>query len=87
MKTLEEIQSDIKQSVDWIHDCLVKDGTLIVEESYYMSENEKNDDDCCDNARENGEYFIDKYPQLKMTNYYCHRHKYSIVEFKLKKSF
>jgi len=49
-----------------------------------MEEYEKNSDDCCDEARENGEMIIDEFKNLEIYNYYCHRNKYAIVELKIK---
>jgi len=81
---LESIKSEIIIKYDWISSIFIEDGDLVIEEEYYMGSNEKNDDDCCDTARENGEMIIESFPMLEISNYYCHRHKYAIVELKLK---
>lgn len=78
-----EVLLGIKKEFDWIENSFIEDNKIIIEEEYNMSENEKNDDDCYDKARENGEMIIKKYPMLEITNYYCHRHKYAIVELTL----
>ena len=82
--TLEEIKNKILIEFDWIYNCLIDDNEIIIEEEYEMSEDEKNSDDCCDVARENGEMIIDKFPMLEISNYYCHRSKYAIVNLRMK---
>lgn len=82
--TLEEIKSKILIEFDWIYNCLINDNEIIIEEEYEMSEDEKNCDDCCDVARENGEMIIEKFPMLEISNYYCHRSKYAIVNLRMK---
>lgn len=83
---LEGIISSILVEFDWAHNCFIfiENGEIIIEEEYEMSESEKNSDDCCDVARENGEIIIDKFPMLEVSNYYCHRSKYAIVNLRLK---
>ena len=82
--TLEEIKNKILIEFDWIYNCFIDDDEIIIEEEYEMSEDEKNSDDCCDMARENGEMIIDKFPMLEISNYYCHRSKYAIVNLRIK---
>jgi len=82
--TLEEIKNKILIEFDWIYNCLIDNNEIIIEEEYEMSEDEKNSDDCCDVARENGEMIIDKFPMLEISNYYCHRSKYAIVNLRMK---
>lgn len=83
--TLEEIKSKISTEFAWVCDNIfIEDGEIIIEEDYEMGEDEKNSDDCCDTARENGEMIIEKFPMLEISNYYCHRSKYAIVSLKLK---
>lgn len=79
-KRLNEILSVI---IGDYHNVFVENGTLIVEDEF-IDTGCKNDDDCSDLARENGEELIEKYPELEISDYCCHRHKYSIVELKLK---
>lgn len=81
MKKLKELKEKIQKN-DGFYNVFVEDNKIIVEESYY-NDDEKNDDDCCDLARENGEMIVKKYPELMIHDYYCHRHKYSIVTLKL----
>lgn len=82
METLEQIREKI--SLEFNHFVIfVEDNEIIVEEEYEMSENEKNDDDCCDEAHDNGRMIIEKFPILEISNYYCHRHKYAIVALRL----
>lgn len=85
MNKLEILKQKIILKFDWIYNIFIEDNTLIVEETYEMSENEKNSDDCCDVARENGEMIIKEFPELEIIEYYCHRNKYAIVELKIKK--
>lgn len=81
---LEEIASQIKLKYSDIFDNIfVEDGTIVCEE-YYTDNDCKNDDDCCDKARSNGEILIEVFKMLEISDYYCHRHKYAIVELKLK---
>lgn len=84
--TIEEIKVEIPKKFDWIDpiELEIHDGMLVFEEDYEPSEDEKNSDDCCDTARENGEMIIEKFPMLEIHNYYCHRFKYAIVVLKLK---
>jgi len=82
--TLERILSEISLKYDHFSSVFIEDSDLVIEEEYYMGSDEKNDDDCCDTAREIGEMIIKYYPMLEISNYYCHRHKYAIVELKLK---
>lgn len=81
---LEDILSDIKNKYNWIENAFIEDNKIIIEGSYDMGIDEKNDDDCCDVARENGELIIKDFPMLEISEYYCHRHKYAIVELKIK---
>lgn len=79
--TLEDVCKEIPRIVasNSVH---LENGIITVEQEYEMDENEKNDDDCCDVAREMGDDIILALPFLEVSNYYCHRHKYSIVELK-----
>ena len=82
---LEEIKSKISIEFAWICDNIfIEDDEIIIEEDYVMGEDEKNSDDCCDTARENGEMVIEKFPMLEISNYYCHRSKYAIVSLRMK---
>lgn len=81
---LETLKAKIINDFMWIDNCFIENDEIIIEVDYFMSEYEKNDDDCCDIARENGETIIEKYPMLEISDYYCHRHKYAIVNLKLK---
>lgn len=56
---------------------------LTVEQDFQATGEEKNDDDCCDEARECGEEIVEAFPQLELIRYFCHRHKYSITKLKL----
>jgi hypothetical protein len=82
---LSDIVNEIRDSFTNLDKIYFEKDFIIVEDYYHMSTDEKNDDDCFDNAKEIGEMIIDKFPMLEIYNYYCHRHKYSIVELKLKK--
>jgi len=84
---LSEVLLNIKEEFDWIETAFIEDNEIVIEESYDMGSDEKNDDDCYDKARENGELIISKFPMLEISNYYCHRHKYAIVELKLAENF
>lgn len=57
---------------------------IVIEEDYEMDDDEKTDQSCYEIAKENGEMIIEKFPQLEISNYYCHRSKYAIVCLKLK---
>lgn len=81
---LEEIRKQILVEFDWIYDCTIHGDEIVIEEEYEMGEDEKNSDDCCDEARENGEMIIEKFPMLEISSYYCHRNKYAIVGLKMK---
>ena len=81
--TLEDIAKRIFVMYDFFDNIFIEDNKIICEESY-DNYNYKNDDDCCDTARENGELIIQSFPVLEIDNYYCHRHKYAIVELKIK---
>ena len=76
---LDEIKDQIINEFDFIDRCFIENDLIIVEEDYFMSEDEKNSDDCCDVARENGEMIISKFPMLEIHDYHCHRSKYAIV--------
>lgn len=87
MKTLEQYKALIEK-----HACIVCE-TVLIENDYLIVEDEwiddpndpcKNDDDCTDAARELGEEIVKYFPQLEVVNYYCHRHKYSIVHLSVK---
>ena len=80
---LEEIANRIWTKCDFFDNVFVENGKIICEESFDNYDC-KNDDDCCDTARENGEYITNSFPMLEIYNYYCHRHKYAIVELKFK---
>ena len=80
---LEQILSDIKKTFNWVSSAFIENGEIIIEEDYEMSDCEKNDDDCYDTARENGETIIEKFTKLEISNYYCHRHKYAIVHLRI----
>lgn len=82
--TLNKLCDAIRAEFSWIETCFVENDEIIVEEGYEQDEDEKNDDDCCDKARENGELIVEQFPQLEVSEYYCHRHKYAIVDLKLK---
>ena len=84
---LGEVLLNIQKEFDWIETAFIEDNSIVVEESYDMGSDEKNDDDCYDIARENGEIIIEKFPMLEISNYYCHRHKYAIVELRLVQNF
>lgn len=85
MENLEDIKVKIKGEFSHF-EIFIEDNEIVVEEEYESSDC-KNDDDCCDTARENGESIIEKFPMLEISNYYCHRHKYSIVELKLRDNY
>lgn len=82
----EELRRKLILEFDWLYNVIVADNgkTLIIEEEYEMGEDEKNSDDCCDTARENGEMIIEKFPELEIQDYYCHRSKYAIVNLTIK---
>jgi len=84
---LEEIREKIILEFDWIYNCILDNNIIIIEEEYEMEENEKNSDNCCDIARENGEMIIAKFSELEIVDYYCHRSKYAIVNLKFKNEF
>ena len=84
---LGEVLSNIKKEFDWIETAFIEDDEIVIEESYEMGSDEKNDDDCYNEARENGEMIIEKFPMLEISKYYCHRHKYAIVELRLVQNF
>lgn len=64
---------------------VLEDDTIIVEEDYYNYDGDDTDNTCYQNAKENGEMIVEDFPMLEITEYYCHRHKYSVVCLKLKK--
>jgi hypothetical protein len=82
METLEKIKDKLNSEFSCF-EIFIEHNEIIIEEQYEMGEDEKNDDDCCDEARTNGEMVIEKFPMLEISNYYCHRHKYAIVALKL----
>ena len=85
MKTLEHIRQEIIEQTTFSPiNLMVDKDILILEEPYRQEEWEKNDDDCYDAARENGEEIVEKFPELEMTEYLCHRHKYAVTYFELK---
>lgn len=82
--TPEEIALEIQKKYgDTFENVFIEDGVIVCEE-FWEYNGCKNDDDCYDQARENGEMVIQSYPMLEISNYYCHRHKYAIVELRLK---
>ena len=84
--SLEEIAEQIRQKYIWWSSVFVEDNKIVFEEDYEMGEDEKNDNDCCDQAQVSGQIIIADFHMLEISNYYCHRHKYAIVELKLKTS-
>lgn len=80
---LEDVLTALKFDFNWVGNAFIEGGEIIIEQDYNMGEDEKNDDDCYDVARENGEIIIEKYPSLEISNYYCHRHKYAVTCLKL----
>jgi hypothetical protein len=84
MESLEEIRDRLIKTYNWFDDCFIENGHIIIEESYEMSEDEDTDNECYDNARETGELIIQHFTMLEIVEYYCHRHKYSIVNLRLK---
>lgn len=82
--TTEDYIEAIKEKWDWVGECKFYKNVLVVETDFVDDPLDpcKNDDDCCDQARELGEEICGEFPELEIANYYCHRHKYSIVELK-----
>lgn len=80
---MEELAKQIKSEFN-TYNIFIENGIIVVEDEYEQAEFEKNDDDCCDSARENGEAIIEKFSMLEIDSYYCHRHKYAIVNLKPK---
>lgn len=78
---MKEILAKVKEAFPE-YEVFVENNVLVVEE-YWESNGCKNDDDCSDNAQDIGEKIVNNFPQLEVFDYYCHRHKYSIVELKL----
>lgn len=64
----------------------IEGGELIIGSHYDLSYNAKNDDDCCDNAREIGESVIEQFPILEISEYTCNKWVYSIVCLRIKSS-
>ena len=83
--TLADILPKIEREFNHLN-IIIEDNLLIAEEYYESDGTEKNDDDCCDQAQENGDEIVEMFPELEVVNYYCHRHKYSIVELKIKEN-
>ncbi len=84
--TLEEIALEVQKKYGNIFETVFVDDDTIICEEYWEYNGCKNDDDCCDQVRENGEMVVENFHMLEISNYWCHRHKYAIVEFKLKQS-
>ncbi len=84
MEELLRLKLAIQAQFDWIYEIDVEDNAIIITEDFIPTGDEKNDDDCYDEARETGELIIEKFPRLEIKEYYCHRHKYSIVTLILK---
>ena len=86
MIKLERIKNKILEEFGHImpNELSIIEEEIVFEEDYFMEENEKTDQDCYEIALENGEMIISEFPMLEITNYYCHRSKYSIVSLKLK---
>ena len=81
---LELIACQLNIKFGTLYDSIfVEDSMIICEQSYYNYDDE-DDDICCDVARRNGILLTNAFPMLEIANYYCHRHKYAIVELKLK---
>ena len=81
---LNKLAIKIKPLFHWIDYIIIENGdTLIIEQDYEMGDGEDNDNECCDEARENGQMIVKEFPQLEVKNYYCHRHKYATIELKL----
>ena len=76
------LQDAYEKLTDYYDMISIDDDTIIVEE--HWEGDCKNDDDCCDFAREIGEDILRELPYLEVTEYYCHRHKYAIVNLRLK---
>jgi hypothetical protein len=83
---LEEIKDKILEEFGHImpDELSIVEGEIVFEEDYFMEDDEKTDQDCYETANENGEMIISKFPMLEISNYYCHRSKYSIVSLRLK---
>lgn len=82
--SLEELKEQIVLKFTWFYNVSIDGDVIIVEEEYEMDEDEKNSDDCCDDARDTGEMIVAEFPELEIEEYFCHRNKYSIVHLKLK---
>ena len=82
MKELKAIVEQIEASFPWLT-CTIDDGSIIAEQDYECDE-ETDAGDVADAARETGQVIEVHFPRLEMTEYYCHRCKYAITEFKLK---
>ncbi len=83
--TMADFLSKIEREFNHLN-IIIEDNLIIAEEYYESDGTEKNDDDCCDLAQENGDEIVEMFPELEVVNYYCHRHKYSIVELKIKEN-
>lgn len=81
--SIEDIKSQIEGNFYGVFECSIIDNKIVVKEDYEMEEDAKNSDDCYETARENGLIIIDFFPMLQISNYYCHRNKYAIVELEL----
>lgn len=83
---LQDIKEQIIKDFDHIYsnEIEIHDNEIVFEEDYEMDVDEKTDQQCYEIAKENGEMIIEKFPQLEISNYYCHRSKYAIVCLKLK---
>jgi len=63
---------------------LLEDDLIIVEEEWESDGEEDTSNACHENALSLGEAIECEYPELMISNYYCARNKYSVVEFKLR---
>lgn len=77
---LEDIVEKLIDSIEYYTISLVDD--MIIVQGEWEDNGCKNDDDCCNEARDIGEEIIKEYSNLEIYGNYCHRHKYTIVELK-----
>ena len=81
---LELIACQLNVKFGTLYDRIFVEDSMIICEESYDNYDDENDNNCYEAARRNGILLTNAFPMLEIANYYCHRHKYAIVELKLK---
>ena len=79
---LKELKEKVQEEFTWL-DVQIQEGVITIEEDVEFDVDLKNDDHYVEQARETGEMIIEKFPELKIDEYFCHWGKYAITHLSL----